>query len=269
MADIKKIKKASNYIKNEFKQKHFDVAIIFGSGLSPSESKVSGKKLQYKNIPGFPLPSIKGHAGELIYKNISNKNILFFLGRIHNYEGYSMDDTTFPIRLSKELGVKTMILTNSAGSINKSFKPGDLMIIKDHINLMGTNPLIGPNIDDHGTRFPDMTYVYSQRLITLLKKVSNIKFKEGVYVGVLGPSYDTPAEINFYRMAGGDAVGMSTVHEAIVAKHCDMEILGISFISNSAADINKNKLDHNEVIKLAKKCKAELTDSLLDLIGEL
>ena len=223
MIDYKSIKKASDYIKNKTKINKYDIAVIFGSGLSPEENDFRGIKIPYKSITNFPVSTVKGHSGELLSFSIEHKKILFFLGRVHYFEGFTPAQVSFPVRIMKELGVKKLIITNASGGLNKKYKAGDLMIIKDQINLTGNNPLIGPNINEQGTRFPDMFSPYSIRLSNLLKKLTKAKLKEGIYIGVSGPNYETSAEINYLRKIGGDAVGMSTIFETITANHCEIE----------------------------------------------
>lgn len=193
-------------------------------------------------------------------------------GRNHFYEGHSMQDVTYPIKVMKKLGVKTVIITNAAGAINKSFRPGDLMVITDHINLMGTNPLIGPNDPDLGVRFPDMSEVYNKNLIKIVDaagRLLKIDLKHGVYVATTGPSYETPAEIKMARFMGGDAAGMSTVPEAIVANYCGMKVIGISCISNFATGISSKKLSHEEVIETTEKVKAKFKELVLLLLKNI
>ena len=264
---LKKIKKATLYIKRKTRSNIFDIAIIFGSGLSPTDKIINNCIIPYYKIPYFPNPTVEGHDGKLIHAYINDKSVLCFLGRLHYYEGYSLEEVTFPIRIMKELGVKILIITNACGGINKKFKSGDFMIIKDQINLTGLNPLIGPNIKEHGVRFVDMSDPYSARLINILNKSIKQKLKEGVYIGVTGPSYESKAEIKFYRSIGADAVGMSTVLETIVSSHCNIETLGISCIVNSIMDKTKDKINHEKVIQVAKKMENDLLSILVNFIG--
>ncbi|MGB9701084.1 MAG: purine-nucleoside phosphorylase [Thermodesulfobacteriota bacterium] len=229
------INEASQYIYSTIQAKP-QVGIILGTGLGGLVEKVAMKKImEYKNIPHFPLSTVEGHAGRLIYGTISGKEILVMQGRVHFYEGYSLDQVTFPIRVMKKLGIEILIISNAAGGLNPLFSPGEVMVINDHINFTGQNPLIGPNLEEFGPRFPDMSAVYDRKLITLFEEAAlqkRIKINKGVYVGVSGPSLETPAETRFLRMMGADAVGMSTIPEVIVAAHCGLRILGISAISN-------------------------------------
>jgi len=269
MKYLDKVKKASNYIKKRTGLNLFNIAVIFGSGLSPSEEMLKGKVIPYEDIPFFPKITVKGHKSRLISININNRNVLFFLGRLHYYEGYSPLEVTFPIRIMKELGVRVLLITNAAGAIDTKYKPGDLMLIRDHINFTGNNPLIGPNIDEHGVRFVDMLEPYSKRLINIIKKSNRIKFREGVYIGVTGPTYESAAEIKFYRSIGGNAVGMSTVFEAIVANHCSIETAGISCIVNAALDVTKENINHEKILSISKMSESKLLNIVKNFVGML
>jgi len=235
------------------------IGLILGSGLGVLAEDITNEiVIQYKDIPHFPDSTVEGHKGQLVIGTIEGKNVIAMQGRFHFYEGYSMKQVTFPIRVFKKLGIEALIITNAAGGINKSFQPGNLMIITDHINNMGTNPLIGPNIDEFGTRFPDMSQVYDLEYIDhaiSCAKELNLKIQKGVYVGNTGPVYERPAEINMLRTLGGDAVGMSTVPEAIVARHASLKVLGISCISNMAAGVLDQPLSHKEVIDTTEMVK--------------
>jgi purine-nucleoside phosphorylase len=263
---LDKVKKAASFIKEKIGSDIYDVAIIFGSGLSPFYDFNKISSILYEEIPFFPISSIKGHEGRLTLTECYGKKIINFLGRFHYYEGYTPFEVTFPVRVIKELAVKTLIITNAAGSLNKKIKVGDLMIINDHINLTGTNPLIGPNIEEHGSRFIDMSKAYSPRLINLVKKYARYKnIKHGVYVGVDGPTYETKSEIKYFKKIGGDAVGMSTIFETVVATHCAIETIGISCIVNSALNFNKHTISHESVINEAKIIEPSLM-RLIDVI---
>lgn len=250
--DQQAIKDAAEYIKSKITIKP-SIGLILGSGLGVLAEEVKHKTvIQYNDIPHFPSSTVVGHKGQLVIGEIEGKNVIVMQGRFHFYEGYSMEQVTFPVRVFKQLGIEAMIVTNAAGGINTSFKPGDLMIITDHINNMGTNPLIGPNIDELGTRFPDMSQVYDQEYIDYAIACAddlNVNIKRGIYVGNTGPVYETPAEINMLRTFGADAVGMSTVPEATVARHASIRVLGISCISNMAAGVLDQPLSHTEVIE--------------------
>jgi purine-nucleoside phosphorylase len=266
------IEKAASYLKEKFSTPP-QIGLILGSGLGVLADEIENAiKIPYKEIPEFPVSTVEGHAGQLVYGQLEGATVLAMQGRFHYYEGYSFDKVTFPVRVMKALGVEQLIVTNAAGGVNETFTPGDLMIISDHINNMGSNPLIGPNDPDFGVRFPDMTEAYSKRLRKLAKEVAarlNIKVQEGVYVANTGPSYETPAEIRMIRAIGGDAVGMSTVPEVIVARHAQMEVLGISCISNMAAGILDQPLTHDEVIETTEKVKADFLRLVKAIIAEI
>ncbi len=270
--DQQTIKEAVEYIQQKLPVKP-SIALILGSGLGVLAEDINNKiVIQYKDIPHFPKSTVAGHKGQLVIGTIEGKNVIAMQGRFHFYEGYSMNQVTFPIRVFKELGIEALIITNAAGGINKSFQPGDLMIITDHINNMGTNPLIGPNLDELGTRFPDMSQVYDLEYInhaTACAKELNLNIQKGVYVGNTGPVYETPAEINMLRTLGGDAVGMSTVPEAIVARHASLKVLGISCISNMAAGVLDQPLSHEEVIETTEMVKEDFLRFIKKVIHSL
>ena len=237
---------------------HPQVGLILGSGLGElAEDVENAIRIPYENIPNFPVSTVAGHAGQLVYGDLAGKKVLILQGRFHYYEGYDLNTVTYPVRIFKELGVETVIVTNAAGGINTSFQPGDLMIITDQINYTGTNPLIGPNDDRFGPRFPDMSHAYheyGQEVVRKAAKELNINIKEGVYMGYSGPTYETPAEIRFTQAIGGDAVGMSTVPEVIVANHAGIKVIGISCITNLAAGMQAN-LNHEEVVETTQRVK--------------
>jgi len=250
-----------------------EIGLILGSGLGVLANEIENEtKLPYSEIPEFPVSTVEGHVGQLVFGQLNGKNVVAMQGRFHFYEGYSLDKVTFPVRVMKELGVTTLIVTNAAGGINESYKPGDLMLITDHINNMGTNPLIGPNDPEFGVRFPDMSEAYSKQFLQLARDIAkrnNIDIKEGVYIGNTGPSYETPAEIRMLRTLGGDAVGMSTVPEVIVARHMGIQVLGISCISNMAAGILDQPLTHDEVIETTEKVKANFLQLVKQIVQEM
>jgi purine-nucleoside phosphorylase len=254
-----KIEQAAAFIKQHAPQSP-KIGLILGSGLGILADEIEGAvKLKYEDIPDFPVSTVEGHAGQLVFGTLEGVSVVAMQGRFHFYEGYSMDKVTFPVRVMKELGVEALIVTNAAGGINTAFRAGDLMIITDHINFMGTNPLIGPNEADFGVRFPDMSSAYDKDLSQLAEKMAQelqIPVQKGVYTAVTGPSYETPAEVRFLRTLGSDAVGMSTVPEVIVAKHAGLRVLGISCISNAAAGILDQPLSHDEVMEVTEKVKA-------------
>lgn len=263
------IKESLDYIETYTDGFEPEIGIVLGSGLGEIADTYKEYAISYSNIPGFIKSTIPGHKGQLVFAHIAGKKVVMMQGRTHYYEGYSMQEITYPIKVMKKLGVKTLIITNAAGAVNKSFRPGDLMVITDHINLMGSNPLIGPNDASFGTRFPDMTEVYNKNLIKIVDAVGRalkIDLKHGVYVATSGPSYETPAEIKMARYMGGDAAGMSTVPEAIVANYCGMNVIGISCISNFASGVSSKKLSHTEVIETTNRVKAKFKELVLTLL---
>ena len=261
-----------DYIKSRIGDFKPEIAIVLGSGLGELADEYCEIKLAYSEIPGFPVSTVKGHNGNLVFAKVNGKNIMMMQGRFHFYEGHSMQTVTYPIKIMKKLGVETILITNAAGGVNPYFKPSSLMIIKDHINFMGTNPLIGPNDDTLGERFPDMSEVYTKSLREIAHTCSknlNIPVEEGIYIALTGPTYETPAEVNMVRTLGADAVGMSTVPEAIVASYLKMKVLGISCICNSAAGISTVGLSHKEVLEAAEKAKTNFKKLVLEIIKSI
>jgi len=248
-----------------------DVAIVLGSGLGGFADRLADAiATPYGEIPNWPASAVIGHAGKLVVGTLGGKRVAVLSGRTHFYEGHGLRTVTFATRVMGRLGVRRLILTNAAGGINLSFPPGTLMVIDDHINLLGSNPLVGPNEDRFGVRFPDMTEVYSKRLRGLADeaaKATGVGVTHGVYVAVHGPSYETPAEIRFLRTIGADAVGMSTVPEALVARHMGLEVLGISCITNPAAGVLPEPLHHDEVMQVARRVQGEFS-ALLEGVVE-
>ena len=260
------------FIKNKIGNFKPEIGIVLGSGLGELADEYCDIKLAYKDIPNFPISTVKGHSGNLVFAEINGKKVVMMQGRFHFYEGHNMQTVTYPIKVMKKLGVETIILTNAAGGVNPYFKPSSLMLIKDHINFMGTNPLIGPNDDSLGERFPDMSEVYTKDLQELAKECSRklkIKLEEGVYIALTGPTYETPAEVNMVRTLGADAVGMSTVPEAIVASWMKMKVLGISCICNSAAGISTVGLSHKEVLEAANAAKINFKSLVLEILKNI
>lgn len=249
-----------------------EVGIVLGSGLGDFAKGFDSINVPYSEIPNFETSTVQGHSGQLVFAEIKGKKVVMMQGRYHFYEGHSMEKVVYPIKVLKKLGIKTLILTNAAGSVNKAFKAGDLMVITDHINFMGTNPLIGRNDESFGTRFPDMSEVYKKNLIEIAQKSSEelgINLQKGVYAASTGPSYETPAEVNMFRTLGADAVGMSTAPEAIVANYCGIDVLGISCISNPAAGISEFKLSHQEVIETTNNVKTKFQSLLLKILEKM
>jgi purine-nucleoside phosphorylase len=249
------------------------VAIVLGSGLGAfADDLTDAISIAYNEIPGFARATVEGHAGRLVIGKAEGVPIAAMQGRFHFYEGYAPEEVTFPIRVLKLLGVQTLILTNAAGSLNTEFTPGSLMVITDHINLMGMNPLIGPNDERFGPRFPDLTSTYDpdlQNIVIDEARAIDLDLRRGVYAALAGPSYETPAEIHMVRTLGADAVGMSTVPEAIVARHMDMRVIGISCITNLAAGVSNRPVDHSQVIATGENVRAEFTELLRRVVKRL
>ena len=246
-----------------------EVGLILGSGLGDFADRLEDCiEIPFSQIPGFPVPTVEGHAGALILGTFQGCAVAALRGRIHYYEGYSQQEITLPVRVMARLGIRTLVLTNAAGGVNLDFSAGALMLIADHINFSGMNPLMGPNLDAFGPRFPDMSDIYTRSLrekLRPLAKEAGIDLREGVYMMYSGPSYETPAEIRAFRTLGADAVGMSTVPEAIVARHCGLQVVGVSCITNMAAGVLDRKLDHSEVVETAQRVKGDFT-RLLEII---
>jgi purine-nucleoside phosphorylase len=270
--DYSKIQSAAEFLKSKYSSQP-RIGLILGSGLGVLADEIEEPvKIPYNEIPDFPVSTVEGHAGQLVFGQLNGIEVVAMQGRFHYYEGYTFDKVTFPVRVMHEMGVGTLIVTNAAGGVNESFSPGDLMLISDHINNMGSNPLIGPNDSRMGPRFPDMSAAYSKELRKLASGIAknlNLNIQEGVYVGNTGPTYETPAEVRMLRTMGGDAVGMSTVPEVIVARHSGMEVLGISCISNMAAGILDQPLNHEEVIETTEKVKADFLRYVKAIVKEL
>lgn len=241
-----------------------ETVIVLGSGLGILADQIENKIIMdYKDVPHFPMSTVQGHAGELIYGMINYTKVLAMNGRFHYYEGYDISQVTFPIRVFAKLGVKNIILTNAAGGVNLNYNPGDIMVIKDHINFSGVSPLRGKNLDEFGPRFPDMSNVYDKGILILLEQLCGelgIFVNEGVYAYLQGPNYETPSEIKALRTLGADAVGMSTVPEAIVARHCGLRVAAISCITNMAAGILPKPLSHDEVKETAGLASDKLSN---------
>lgn len=270
--NFQQIKEASSYINSKLNVKP-ELGLVLGSGLGVLAEEIENPVIiPYNDIPHFPISTVSGHKGQLVVGTLEGKIVLAMQGRFHFYEGYTMQQVTFPMRVMKELGIESLIVTNAAGGINQSFQPGDLMLITDHINNMGTSPLIGPNDEKLGARFPDMSSAYDKKYVEHALTCANelgLNVKTGVYVGNTGPNYETPAEVRMLRTLGGDAVGMSTVPEVIVANHANMKVLGISCISNMAAGILDQPLTHDEVIDTTNKVKQDFLAFVKKIIQSL
>lgn len=265
----KKIDESKLYVESKITNKP-EIGIILGSGLGGLAELIEDPiVIPYGDIPNFPLSTVEGHAGQLVIGNLADKSVVAMQGRFHFYEGYPLEEVVFPIRVLNSLGIEKLIVTNAAGGANRSFLPGDLMIIKDHINFTGNNPLIGPNLDSKGPRFLDMTWPYNNDLIKLAKIAGEnlqLKLKEGIYMWFTGPTYETPAEVKLASILGADAVGMSTVPEVIVANHEGVEVLGISCITNMAAGILDQPLNHEEVVETSLKVKDNFENLIVEII---
>ena len=264
-----KVAESAGYIREKIMGQP-EIAIVLGSGLGPLVNEIKACiEIDYKDIPHFPLTTVEGHAGKLVYGKLGDKFVLAMKGRFHYYEGYDISKVIFHIRVFKLLGINNILVTNAAGGINPNLKPGDLMLIKDHLSFFAPSPLRGKNVNEFGVRFPDMTEAYSKILIEMAKKsarANNIEISEGVYAFAQGPMYETPAEIKALGILGADAVGMSTVPEVIIAKHCSMRVLGISCITNMAAGILNQPLKHEEVMETAKKSEYNFTKLVKNLL---
>jgi purine-nucleoside phosphorylase len=272
MKDMKMYQKAASAIlaKTKINPK---IGLILGSGLGVlADEMEDAVRIPFESIPYFMKPTAEGHQGELVVGKLQGVEVVILNGRYHYYEGYTLQQVTFPVRVMKLLGVETLILTNACGAVNRNFKPGELMVIKDHINLTANNPLIGSNVDFFGPRFPDASEIYTKNLRDIAKKVAennSIKLNEGVYTWWTGPSYETPAEIKMISVLGGDAVGMSTVPEALVASHAGMNVLGISCLTNMASGILPQKLSHQEVLDVAKQVRASFSQLIKDILVDI
>lgn len=246
-----------------------EVGMILGSGLGDYADRIENAvKIPYSAIPNFPVSTVDGHAGQFVLGSCKGKKVIAMQGRVHYYEGYTQKEITLPIRIMKRIGVRKVLLTNAAGGVNRSFAPGTLMMIRDHINYSGSNPLIGRNFEEDGPRFPDVSRVYQKELrqkLKVLAEQEGIHLEEGVYMMFSGPCYETPAEVRMAGIVGADAVGMSTVPEAIVCAHCGIPVLGISCITNYAAGILDQPLSHQEVVETAERVKSTF-EKVVDLV---
>lgn len=250
-----------------------EIGLVLGSGWGDfAETVKSAVHIPYREVPGFPEASVKGHAGEWVFGEVGGKQVAVMNGRFHYYEGYDMKTVTLPVRVMQALGVKTLILTNAAGGVNGDYEVGDLMLISDHISMTGVSPLFGPNLDEFGPRFPDMTHAYDRDLKFLAHLVANgqrFRLREGVYAQMPGPCYETPAEIRMLRVLGADAVGMSTVPEVIAARHGGMRVMGVSCITNMAAGVLDQALSHAEVMEAGQKAAGRVKGFLEEMIRRI
>ncbi len=263
------IYKSADYLKDKIDLKP-EIGIILGSGLGDVVKEVNNPiTISYKDIPHFPKPTVKGHEGNLVFGKIGNVNVVLMQGRFHYYEGRGLDPVVYPIYVLKLLGIEKLIITNACGAINRNFKPGDLMLINDFLNIIGVNPLIGDNNEDFGPRFPDMSEPYDKKMIEDIKKISQEELKEGVYAYFNGPTYETKAEIRAFEVMGADTVGMSTVPETIVANYMGIRVMGIACITNMATGIAKEKHSHKEVLDIANASSARLAKLIKDYLYSL
>lgn len=269
---LEKIKVTSSYILEKAKFKT-DIAIILGTGLGGLVKEIEIEHtMPYAEIPNFPVSTVEGHKGQLIFGILGGKRVMAMQGRFHFYEGYDMKEVTFPVRVMKAIGIQTLFVSNASGGLNPKFKVGDVMMITDHINMFGDNPLMGPNIKALGQRFPDMSQPYNLHLRNLALKIAvqnGIDLKEGVYVGVAGPTFETPAEYKMFRILGGDAIGMSTVPEVIVARHMEMKVFGISIITDSGVPGEIVEISHEEVQAVAMQAEPKMSLIIRELVAAL
>ena len=266
---LEKIQETAAFLKDKMHTRP-ETAIILGTGLGSLVHEITDAyEINYKDIPNFPVSTVEGHSGKLIFGELGDKDIMAMQGRFHFYEGYSMKEVTFPVRVMRELGIKTLFVSNAAGGMNPDFSIGDLMIITDHINFFPEHPLRGKNID-YGPRFPDMSEAYSKELIAKaieIAKEKNIKVQQGIYIGTQGPTFETPAEYKMFRILGADAVGMSTVPEVIVANHCGIRVFGISVITDLGLEGKIVEVSHEEVQKAADAAQPKMTTIMRELIN--
>lgn len=266
------VSKAAEFIKSKI-DGDYEIGIICGSGLGGLCDRVKNPiYVNYADIPNFPVSTAPGHIGRFVFGTLSGKKVVCMQGRVHYYEGYSPESVVMPVRVMKLLGVQKLIVTNAAGGINESFNVGDIMLITDHINFTGVNPLIGKNDERFGVRFPDMSFAYAPSLrktaLECAEKIG-LNLREGVYIGCSGPSYETPAEIRAFRTLGADTVGMSTVMEVIAANHCKMEVLGFSLVANKAAGMSGERLTEQEVIDIGNKMANVMQELVSAVVGEI
>jgi purine-nucleoside phosphorylase len=269
---LEKIKQTAEYIRQRVEGEMPRTAIILGTGLGALVDHIDDKQfIPYTEIPNFPVSTVEGHSGNLIFGTLGGKRVMGMQGRFHYYEGYDMKQVTFPVRVMKELGVETLFVSNAAGGMNKDFVVGDIMIITDHINFFPENPLRGKNFNELGPRFPAMTEAYDKHLVALADEIAakkGIRVMHGVYVGVTGPTFETPAEYEMYRIMGGDAVGMSTVPEVIVANHGGMKVFGVSVITDLGGKDVTEVPTHEEVQRAAEEAQPRMMEIMRELIKQ-
>ncbi len=268
---LNQLQRTKNFIRNKIKANP-KIAVILGSGLGNIQNQLKNSvSIPYKKVPYFKQSTVQGHNGQLIFGKLNSVDIMLMSGRLHYYEGYSMQDITYPVRLMKLLGIEKLIVTCAVGAINKKYNMGDIVVVKDHINFMGNNPLIGKHYNEFGDRFPDMTNIYDKTEINKISKIAKknkIAVQKGIYFAVSGPSYETPAEINAYRKLGGDVVGMSLVPEAIVANQMKIKVTALTYVSNKASGISKKSLTHKEVLEAGKKAAVSMEKIITNFVKE-
>ena len=266
------IEESANYLRSIIRSKP-ETAIILGSGLGELVDHIEEKlEISYEEIPNFPVSTVEGHSGKLILGKLGGKDILAMQGRFHYYEGYDMKKVSFPVRVMKALGIKNLFVSNAAGGMNPHFVVGDVMLISDHINLFPEHPLRGKNYNELGARFPDMSDAYSKEFIQMAEKIASdhhIKVQKGIYVGTQGPTFETPAEYKYFRIIGGDAVGMSSVPEVIVARHSGMNVFAVSVITDMWYEGNPVKVSHEEVMEAANSAQPKMTLIMTELLKQL
>jgi len=269
---LKKIKETVEFINSKFEFKP-EVGIILGTGLGGLSKEIDIEyEIEYKDIPNFPVSTVEGHKGVLIFGELAGKKVVAMQGRFHYYEGYTMQETTLPVRVLKLLGINLLIVSNASGGINPEFNVGDIVVINDHINLFGTSPLIGKNIDELGPRFPDMSEAYDKKLIIKAQQVaeeSGINIQKGVYAGVTGPTFETPAEYMYIRSSGADIVGMSTIPEVIVARHMDLKCFALSVVTDSGVPGEIVEISHEEVQEVAAKAEHKMATIIQKLLKSI
>lgn len=268
---LEKILQSANYIKEQIKETP-EIGIILGTGLGGLVTKINAEvTIPYKEIPNFPVSTVKGHGGNLIIGKLNGVQVVALQGRFHYYEGYTAQEITFPVRVMKYLGIKRLFVSNASGGVNPEFAIGDIMIITDHINFI-PNPLIGPNNDELGPRFPDMSDAYDKEMIKIVEDIANelgITIRKGVYCAVTGPTFETPAEYKFFRIIGADTVGMSTTPEVIVARHMNLPVFAVSIITDLGVPGKIVKVTHEDVLKAAKNSESKMTLIIKELISRL
>lgn len=269
---MERIKETAAYIKQRIKTVP-QVGIILGTGLGGLVNEIRTEvSIPYSEIPNFPVSTVQGHGGNLIFGTLGGKNVVAMQGRFHYYEGYTMQELVFPVRVMKQLGIQMLVVSNAAGGLDPAFHVGDIMIIRDHINIFPSNPLLGPNNDELGTRFPDMSDAYAPEFIHMagsIAKELGIKVQKGVYTAVTGPCFETPAECRLVRKLGADAVGMSTIPEVIAARHMGLKVFAVSIITDMAVEGTMEEISHEEVIKAANSAEPKMTRLLLELLSRI